>query len=86
VPTTGTGYAYYTSAKDYVGSDSFTWRVNDGLGRFPTWPRPLSSVGVVLPALQNQTVAVRKDTATDIPAAYTGGGGYTYSAVIVSGG
>ncbi|MBA4387166.1 MAG: hypothetical protein C0404_04235, partial [Verrucomicrobia bacterium] len=68
----------YTSAKDYVGGDSFTWKCNDGVADSGVATETIT-VNACVPVPQNQTAAVRKDTATDIPASYTGGGGYTYT-------
>ncbi|MBA4388722.1 MAG: hypothetical protein C0404_12125, partial [Verrucomicrobia bacterium] len=76
-PNPASSYWYYTSAKDYVGGDSFTWRVNDGVTNSGVATVTIT-VNACAPVPQSQTAVARKDTATDIPASYTGGGGYSY--------
>lgn len=78
------GTIAYVSNPGYAGSDSFTWKCNDGVDD--------SNIAIVsitvtasLPVPQNQTAAIAKNTAVDIPALYTGGGGYSYSVVKVTG-
>ncbi|MBA4387140.1 MAG: hypothetical protein C0404_04105, partial [Verrucomicrobia bacterium] len=78
------GYAYYTSDAAYVGSDSFTWRCNDGVANSGVATVTISVLASV-PVPQPQTVAQLKGVPTNIPALYSGGGGYTCAVVKVSG-
>jgi PKD repeat protein len=78
------GTAYYTSSNDYVGADSFQWRVFDGVASSGVATVSIT-VNAVPPVPQDQTAGVKKNTTTDIPASYTGGGGYTYTLGVVSG-
>lgn len=78
----GTSSATYTSAPGYAGGDSFTWKCNDGIDDSNIATINITVNGSV-PVPQNQTTAVRKDTATDIAVSYTGGGGYAYNVVKV---
>lgn len=77
------GTAYYTSSNDYVGSDSFQWRVFDGAASSGVATVSIT-VNPAPPVPQDQTAAVRKNTTTDIPARYSGGGGYTYTLGLTS--
>lgn len=69
-------YAYYTSERDYVGQDSFTWKVNDGFGDSNVATNTLT-VNACIPSPQNQSESVPMNVPSVIQAAYTGGGGYT---------
>lgn len=68
---------YYTSAKDYVGSDSFTWRCSDGMANSGTATMTIT-VNAYAPYPSDQSVYILPNTATNIPASYYGGGGYIY--------
>jgi outer membrane protein assembly factor BamB len=83
VPYPNSAYAYYTSDPGFVGGDSFTWKVNDGID-----DSNIATVTVTVtaspPVPQNQQACVVKNTTNDIPPLYSGGGGYTYNVVKVS--
>jgi outer membrane protein assembly factor BamB/PKD repeat protein len=70
--------AYYTSNQDYVGTDSFSWKVAAGSAESNTVTVSIQ-VTAAVPNPDVQTVCVFQDTALDIPAAYTGGGGFNYT-------
>jgi outer membrane protein assembly factor BamB/PKD repeat protein len=77
--TRGNIYAYYTSDRDYVGKDSFTWKVNDGVA-----DSGVATCSVVVTAtppvlLPQATACVIQGKSVDIPASYSGGGGYAYT-------
>lgn len=72
------GYAYYTATPGYVGSDSFTWKCNDGITDSNVATYSLT-VYASAPAPMNQTACIQMNTVSDIPASFTGGGGYTLS-------
>ncbi|MBA4387900.1 MAG: hypothetical protein C0404_07955 [Verrucomicrobia bacterium] len=77
-------WVYYVSVAGYAGPDSFTWKCSDGVD-----DSNLATVTVTVtaspPVPRDITAAVCKDVATEIPALYSGGGGYAYYAVKVSG-
>ncbi|MBA4388177.1 MAG: hypothetical protein C0404_09365, partial [Verrucomicrobia bacterium] len=64
---------YYTSNVEFTGADSFQWRVSDGVATSGVATVTIT-VNASLPVAADQTAAVRKDTPTDIPASFTGGG------------
>ena len=71
-------FAFYTSAKDYVGEDAFTWKV--GTGSADSEPATVKlTVLAAIPIPEVQVGYVLQDKAADIPAAYSGGGGYPYT-------
>lgn len=74
----------YTSAAGFVGSDRFTWQVSDGID-VSGIATVTVSVTAAPPIPFGTTACVTKDTQTLISATYTGGGGYTCSAVTVTG-
>jgi outer membrane protein assembly factor BamB len=69
--------AVYTSDRDFIGNDSFTWKAGDGVTDSAP-ARASLVVTAAVPIPEAQTGFVVKDSATDIPAAFTGGGGYEY--------
>ncbi|MBA4387853.1 MAG: hypothetical protein C0404_07720, partial [Verrucomicrobia bacterium] len=79
----GSSSAIYTPAPGYAGSDSFTWKCNDGVDDSNIATISVTVNGSV-PVPQNQNAAVLRNTTTDIPAAYAGGGGYTYNVMKVN--
>ncbi|MBA4388176.1 MAG: hypothetical protein C0404_09360, partial [Verrucomicrobia bacterium] len=69
---------YYTSAKNHVGTDSFTWRCSDGMANSGTATITVT-VMASAPVPANQSVYLLPGTTTNIPASYHGGGGYVYN-------
>jgi hypothetical protein len=76
--TKGPVNAVYTSARDYVGEDAFTWKMSDGAGDSNVAACSVT-VTAATPVPESQTGCVAEDTATDIPAAFSGGGGQAYT-------
>lgn len=75
--------AYYLSEPGYGGSDSFTWKCNDGAA-----DSNVATVSITLnqspPVELSQTALSKKDMPATIPAAFGGGGGYVCEPVFVS--
>ncbi|MBA4388522.1 MAG: hypothetical protein C0404_11110 [Verrucomicrobia bacterium] len=83
VSCSGSSYAYYTSESGYAGSDSFTWKCNDGKDDSNVATVTVTVTGSA-PVPQNQTACVSKNAPLNIPAMYTGGGGFSYTLVKAS--
>lgn len=70
--------AIYISAQDYVGADSFTWKLRDG-----TTESEVATCSVTVnakhPFPKVQVAYAVEDRAIDIPAAFSGGGGFVYA-------
>ncbi|MBA4388521.1 MAG: hypothetical protein C0404_11105, partial [Verrucomicrobia bacterium] len=82
----------YTSEAGFTGTDSFTWKVNDGLANSTTVTYTLNVTNFVLSAA-NLTVSCRKDTPLIIQVLPVGAAGYTltksnpsHGTLVVSGG
>jgi outer membrane protein assembly factor BamB len=73
------GNGSYTSNKDYVGPDSFTWKLNDGSGNsnVATFNVQVQATPP-LPQL-SPTIKTLTGQAVDININYTGGGGHSYA-------
>lgn len=80
---TNSAYAYYSSLSDFVGTDTFTWKCNDGKDDSNIATATVTVTGTP-PVPQNQAACVAMNAATDIRAAYRGGGGYTSTVVKLS--
>ncbi|MBA4388218.1 MAG: hypothetical protein C0404_09570, partial [Verrucomicrobia bacterium] len=80
VSISGSSARYTPSERGYMGSDSFTWRCNDGVTNSNVATVTLT-VPTSPPAPLDQTVYVLTNVATILPAYYGGGGGYTCTAV-----
>ena len=69
---------YYTPPPGFAGNEVFTWRCNDGAD-----DSNISTVTMTVtpgaPVPMDQMAVVIKDTTTDIPVSYAGGGGYSYT-------
>jgi PKD repeat protein len=65
----------YTPVKDYVGGDSFTWKVSDGIASSNVATVSIS-VNAVVPVPLNDRVLAIKDKTAVFTAKYTGGSGY----------
>ncbi|MBA4388584.1 MAG: hypothetical protein C0404_11420, partial [Verrucomicrobia bacterium] len=76
-------YGYYTAGQ-VVGTETFTWKCSDGADDSNIATVTLT-ITAAPPVPQNQSVCVTKNVTTDIPAAYSGGGGYTYTITKLSG-
>ncbi|MBA4387615.1 MAG: hypothetical protein C0404_06510 [Verrucomicrobia bacterium] len=83
-PNQASGFWYYTPAGGYAGADSFTWSCNDGAANSGIATVTLT-VAAAQPVPQNQTVCVAKNVPLNLPAAFTGGGGYSCTVVRVAG-
>lgn len=69
--------ATYISDKDYVGTDTFSWKVNDSVAD-SNCATSTVTVTAAPPVPELTRGYVIADTPTDIPALYSGGGGYSY--------
>jgi hypothetical protein len=68
-------YWYYTGGSE-LGTDTFTWKVNDGADDSNIATFTVNVTGSP-PVVYAQTACVEKNTTADIPVSFTGGAGYT---------
>ena len=66
-----------TSGRDYVGPDSFAWKVNDGSADSNVATCSIVVTAAVPVPEPRTTACVIENGSVDIPASYTGGGGYS---------
>ncbi len=73
------GKATYTSDKDYVGPDAFTWKVNDGHGDSKVATCTINVIPAPPVPQLRDTVLATQDQALHIPVTFIGGGGFVYA-------
>ncbi len=80
----GRYYCYYSPDPGFVGSDSFTWKCNDGSDDSNVASYTVT-INAVPPAPKDSLVAAGLDTPLEIEADYTGGARFSCTAQVRSG-